>query len=389
MVRHVKRVVPVIALLSLAAIASQSALGDILITTSGKQWKGTITEKSDHYVLTTSKGSRLSFPKAMVKEVVTAEKARARLAELAKSTDFSDDVQLESLLVFAAEWDIESEREGLLASAYEKRISSAEGKVDRLRSILEWCKKHKLSRQGWDCVTRLCRAEFPSHLEAAGHNARALAELAQWAREHGLREPWLQTEGKALELGGEDPLVRERLGYAKDESGKWSPVAVEPEGFMVAGRVVTFSLPTYGEHHIAPNDPGQRLLVIQAMVPWARVVPVKLRTPIEDAEDWNRRKRTRGCLAWRFRVLLGNGQEAEGVQMAFLTPKLGKHMPMYGANPLEVDPRIEKQQPFTRVAVVFVVDGGLCKPPLKLRFDVDDPVPVPANQIQIAGCEVN
>jgi len=41
---------------------------DVLVTKSGKEWLGTVTDAGDSYVLTKSNGTKLSFPKRMVKE---------------------------------------------------------------------------------------------------------------------------------------------------------------------------------------------------------------------------------------------------------------------------------------------------------------------------------
>jgi len=49
---------------------SSSAGGDVLVTSAGTRYEGVVTEEGDQIILTTPAGGKMTFPKAMVKEVI-------------------------------------------------------------------------------------------------------------------------------------------------------------------------------------------------------------------------------------------------------------------------------------------------------------------------------
>lgn len=69
-----------LALLVALCATSVPAAADILVTTSGKQWKGTVTEDGDGYLLAMENGARMRFPKSMVKEVIREDAPAAEEA---------------------------------------------------------------------------------------------------------------------------------------------------------------------------------------------------------------------------------------------------------------------------------------------------------------------
>ena len=79
MTRRTKRSTLAVAILLFAFLPFQSAvqpaLGDALITNSGKRFEGTVIDEGDHYVLVLAGGGKMQFAKGSVREVIKDETA--------------------------------------------------------------------------------------------------------------------------------------------------------------------------------------------------------------------------------------------------------------------------------------------------------------------------
>lgn len=84
MVRLFSRVGPVAVFLSLAIIITQSTFGDVLITTSGSQWKGTIADEGTHYRLAFANRRNTALPKSAAPR---CDQARADAGEDSRATN--------------------------------------------------------------------------------------------------------------------------------------------------------------------------------------------------------------------------------------------------------------------------------------------------------------
>jgi len=106
-----------------------AAQGDIVVTKSGSKYEGALTEDGDNYVLTTSSGGKMFFPKSMVKEIVREQMSPEKTARRAKAGDaFRSFASLSEKLKAAT-------RE---LSAMEVRMRARQqGELDRVRDPLK------------------------------------------------------------------------------------------------------------------------------------------------------------------------------------------------------------------------------------------------------------
>lgn len=211
----------VVVLLSLGMFLAAGACADVLVTRNGSRFEGTVTERGGSYVLVTRKGSRMAFPKSVVKEVIRSEDVRETFRKLLASSDLKDDGQVAKLLELTRTHGMAEERDALLLSAYEHRVKAAEG-PEAFRTLAEWCSRNRLQEQASQCRKRTEILSFPVRLAAATGNPQALAELAVAYRKHGLEADAAEAEAAALKPAPDDDAIRRKLGHVVNPvSGKW------------------------------------------------------------------------------------------------------------------------------------------------------------------------
>ncbi len=203
---------------------AQAVLADVLVTKSGSRWEGKVVEEGEAYVLIKPNGSKMTFPKSIVHEVIRSEVFHTQYKAMLKSADLTDDSQVDKLAKFAAKYGLSEEREKLLKKGYDLRLrrATAKNKPDSFRAIAKWCHKYDMKTEAAACEHVANRLAFPGKLTAAGKNAMALAELAKWCQKVGLKDEAAQAEAAAIKVAPEDKKIRRLLSYVKDPAtGKW------------------------------------------------------------------------------------------------------------------------------------------------------------------------
>ena len=200
-------------ILALAIIVSSSAvLADILITKSGSRYEGEIIESSESYVLIKPSGGKMTLPKSMVKEIITADAAKAQYTKMLAAADLTNDTQVDKLLAFTIKCGLATERKKLLEKAYAGRFAKAKDKMAALRALVGWCRKYGMETEADLCEQQAARLQFPAKRTATGKAPIDLAKLANWCRKHGLNTEAEEIEAKALKMAPNDPKVQKELG---------------------------------------------------------------------------------------------------------------------------------------------------------------------------------
>ena len=161
-------------------LLSQFTSAGVLITKSGSRYTGKITEQDDSYILTKTSGGKMTFPKNMVKKVITSADLKAKFQQMRKSVVLTSDQAVEGILKYATETGLDSEKTALLSDAYAKRYPLACNKASSLRLLAKWCEKYSLDEKASECLLRANKLTFPKKLTDAGKDIEQLARLTEW-----------------------------------------------------------------------------------------------------------------------------------------------------------------------------------------------------------------
>lgn len=174
------------ALMVAALLVPAVAAGDVLVLKSGKRYVGTVTDLG-HRVRVVTPKMKLTFPKSVVKEVITDKRLAEEFARRLKTADAAPDVEREACLQRLLSWcrrdyppgcgAVSKRLEVLSRQEYETRLAATEkltGKERRaaLEALRSWAQDH-----------------YPSGLDAIDAKAAALLSVAL-------------TNGAALEYSG-------------------------------------------------------------------------------------------------------------------------------------------------------------------------------------------
>ncbi|HUV38466.1 MAG TPA: hypothetical protein VMY39_02580 [Planctomycetota bacterium] len=206
-----------VAVAVLLGLTAGPASGDLLVTQSGSKFEGRVTEKGDTWVLVKSNGTKLAFPKDLVREVIFSQQFRAAFAAMLKSSDLRDEAQVTRLAEYASEKGLVEEREQMLIAALELRKAAAGADVDSWQDLAGWCKKHQLRQQEEECSAQASRLEFAAKLKDADLlDETRVASLAEFAQRCGLGAERETLLSSSLTL---------RRAAAKEDHGAWRRIA--------------------------------------------------------------------------------------------------------------------------------------------------------------------
>jgi len=173
-------------LLVMVLVSGPASRADTLVTKDGKQWQGRIVDEGESYTLIQPDGSKLSFPKDVVQEVISPEIKRPEYEAMLKEADLSDDEQVAKLAEFAAQYGLTEEQKKLLASAYSLRRAATEDESGAQRGLAAWCESFGLEEEAVAAELRADQLEFAGKLAGAGDDPDRLVELARWCKERGM-----------------------------------------------------------------------------------------------------------------------------------------------------------------------------------------------------------
>jgi hypothetical protein len=188
-----------------------SVRAEILVTKSGSKYEGTVTLEGDRYILVKPGGGRMTFPMRMVKEVVSAGVFRERFLKRVGTADLTDEDQVEELIEYALKNELVKEARKLAADAHKARLAQAGTRVQALKNLAAWSRRHSLAREAAACEALASKQVFAPMRRQAGKAPMALAKLARWCWQHGLPAEAREMEAKALRLAPSDSGVQREL----------------------------------------------------------------------------------------------------------------------------------------------------------------------------------
>lgn len=248
------------------------ASADVLVTKMGKRYHGKVEDKGNAYRIVMSR-TTLTFPKSVVREVITEESVKADYDKLRSKVRTAQDRQglgdwcaerglkdwaAREYLAAVGEAEAAADREFLESFAEKLQLSGVDKKARlaclsaigrlRLKSVLAMdagaekiAALEDLARWG---VASGCSATsaaanrgiLDTRLKLLGNvrvpldRAKRLIALAGWCREKGLDSEAPRAEALALRLAPNDKGIRDSLGYTWDERRRqW----IKPPGFRV------------------------------------------------------------------------------------------------------------------------------------------------------------
>jgi len=206
------------------ALGWSTFAADRLITTTGKELEGSITESEDNYILTLEGGGRMRLPKSIVKTVDYENDRRAQLEAARTRADLSKDADVASLLALADRLQLESDRQALLKAVFTQRFEAAVANESSLRKLSDWCAEHNMPAEAARCEISAIEADFKSNKLSSETCGERLLDLADDFEPKGLSAEAAEARKAALSLAPDAASVRQRLGYVRDEkTGKWLP----------------------------------------------------------------------------------------------------------------------------------------------------------------------
>ena len=248
-------------LATVSVLLAPAARADVLVTTKGARFEGTVTQEGDRYKLVRPSGTKLYFPQRVVAEVIRTGSFRAQFpAKFAAAR--GNPKRLEELAKWCKTFKLAEETKQCLEAQYEARKAAATTPQAKWE-VARWCGGWKMT--GWrdeqrlaairDAATRsdlACLGRFLKRLQgdkkskkkekgrpdgaqltclqaiygvrlkADKGNASALVKLADWCRLHQLAQEAKEAEAAALAIDPNDEETRHQLGYVKDTAtGRW------------------------------------------------------------------------------------------------------------------------------------------------------------------------
>ena len=167
--------------------AAGTCLADVLVTKSGSRWSGEIIDEGTSYRIVKPGGSQMSFPKDIVREILTAQAVEAEFQGMLKQAHLGEDSVVRGILKFVADNGLtDRARTQVLQAAYSERSAAAKGSSAAYTSLAKWCGEYGMLTYAADCRRSAFQCGFPAKLAAAGDDQERLEKLASECREQRL-----------------------------------------------------------------------------------------------------------------------------------------------------------------------------------------------------------